>query len=103
IKSSLIFFILGNSLGRVIKMTYDLFAYGYIFFTSLCSNMASLRTSVKECKKQGNFWNPACVTPAAILGALSLTLIHISEPTRLLSISYAVFCLKKKKKILNTK
>eukprot|EP00658_Telonema_sp_P-2_P018914 TRINITY_DN17404_c0_g1_i2.p1 TRINITY_DN17404_c0_g1~~TRINITY_DN17404_c0_g1_i2.p1 ORF type:complete len:210 (+),score=80.25 TRINITY_DN17404_c0_g1_i2:193-822(+) len=32
---------------------------------------------------------------------LELSLIHISEPTRLLSISYAVFCLKKKKK--NTK
>ena len=30
-------------------------------------------------------------------GVLSLSLIHISEPTRLLSISYAVFCLKKKK------
>eukprot|EP00658_Telonema_sp_P-2_P035899 TRINITY_DN26044_c0_g1_i7.p1 TRINITY_DN26044_c0_g1~~TRINITY_DN26044_c0_g1_i7.p1 ORF type:complete len:300 (+),score=64.76 TRINITY_DN26044_c0_g1_i7:169-1068(+) len=29
--------------------------------------------------------------------SLSLSLIHISEPTRLLSISYAVFCLKKKK------
>ena len=29
--------------------------------------------------------------------ALALSLIHISEPTRLLSISYAVFCLKKKK------
>src|SRR5678816_3661949 len=29
---------------------------------------------------------------------LYLSLIHISEPTRLLSISYAVFCLKKKKK-----
>eukprot|EP00658_Telonema_sp_P-2_P009370 TRINITY_DN13510_c0_g1_i1.p1 TRINITY_DN13510_c0_g1~~TRINITY_DN13510_c0_g1_i1.p1 ORF type:complete len:129 (-),score=22.02 TRINITY_DN13510_c0_g1_i1:100-486(-) len=29
-----------------------------------------------------------------------LSLIHISEPTRLLSISYAVFCLKKKKKNL---
>ena len=28
-----------------------------------------------------------------------LSLIHISEPTRLLSISYAVFCLKKKNKI----
>src|SRR5678815_5918227 len=27
---------------------------------------------------------------------LSLSLIHISEPTRLLSISYVVFCLKKK-------
>ena len=29
--------------------------------------------------------------------AKHLSLIHISEPTRLLSISYAVFCLKKKK------
>src|SRR5678815_944615 len=27
---------------------------------------------------------------------MQLSLIHISEPTRLLSISYAVFCLKKK-------
>eukprot|EP00658_Telonema_sp_P-2_P023691 TRINITY_DN1949_c0_g1_i5.p1 TRINITY_DN1949_c0_g1~~TRINITY_DN1949_c0_g1_i5.p1 ORF type:complete len:382 (-),score=86.58 TRINITY_DN1949_c0_g1_i5:12-1157(-) len=34
--------------------------------------------------------------------AYQLSLIHISEPTRLLSISYAVFCLKKKKK-KNTK
>eukprot|EP00658_Telonema_sp_P-2_P018921 TRINITY_DN17407_c0_g1_i1.p1 TRINITY_DN17407_c0_g1~~TRINITY_DN17407_c0_g1_i1.p1 ORF type:complete len:103 (-),score=31.32 TRINITY_DN17407_c0_g1_i1:31-339(-) len=31
-------------------------------------------------------------------GSPDLSLIHISEPTRLLSISYAVFCLKKKKK-----
>eukprot|EP00658_Telonema_sp_P-2_P059080 TRINITY_DN47770_c0_g1_i1.p1 TRINITY_DN47770_c0_g1~~TRINITY_DN47770_c0_g1_i1.p1 ORF type:complete len:104 (+),score=24.59 TRINITY_DN47770_c0_g1_i1:33-344(+) len=29
-------------------------------------------------------------------GVEDLSLIHISEPTRLLSISYAVFCLKKK-------
>src|SRR5674536_395171 len=34
----------------------------------------------------------------AELAGSSLSLIHISEPTRLLSISYAVFCLKKKKK-----
>src|SRR5678815_4752951 len=32
-----------------------------------------------------------------LLIAYDLSLIHISEPTRLLSISYAVFCLKKKK------
>src|SRR5674536_180974 len=32
------------------------------------------------------------------MGTKDLSLIHISEPTRLLSISYAVFCLKKKKK-----
>src|SRR5674536_384959 len=30
--------------------------------------------------------------------SICLSLLHISEPTRLLSISYAVFCLKKKKK-----
>src|SRR5674536_398529 len=37
--------------------------------------------------------------PRMLLGILvyGLSLIHISEPTRLLSISYAVFCLKKKK------
>src|SRR5678816_2446363 len=37
--------------------------------------------------------------PASIEGSYgavgALSLIHISEPTRLLSISYAVFCLKK--------
>src|SRR5450756_2808579 len=35
--------------------------------------------------------------------AIDLSLIHISEPTRLGMISYAVFCLKKKKKKKNTK
>eukprot|EP00658_Telonema_sp_P-2_P069700 TRINITY_DN5905_c0_g1_i3.p1 TRINITY_DN5905_c0_g1~~TRINITY_DN5905_c0_g1_i3.p1 ORF type:complete len:198 (+),score=49.15 TRINITY_DN5905_c0_g1_i3:52-645(+) len=35
---------------------------------------------------------------AVNLISYGLSLIHISEPTRLLSISYAVFCLKKKKK-----
>src|SRR5450759_1791490 len=33
--------------------------------------------------------------------AWNLSLIHISEPTRLGMISYAVFCLKKKKKNKN--
>src|SRR5660397_271846 len=32
-----------------------------------------------------------------------LSLIHISEPTRLRRISYAVFCLKKKKQTIETK
>ena len=32
---------------------------------------------------------------------LALSLIHISEPTRQAEISYAVFCLKKKKKKKN--
>ena len=35
------------------------------------------------------------------LNTLLLSLIHISEPTRQAEISYAVFCLKKKKKTNN--
>src|SRR5678815_592335 len=38
-------------------------------------------------------WNAAGCEPPSL--NLNLSLIHISEPTRLLSISYAVFCLKK--------
>src|SRR5665648_116206 len=36
-------------------------------------------------------------TPFVMESILYLSLIHISEPTRLGMISYAVFCLKKKK------
>ena len=36
-----------------------------------------------------------------ILTVFVLSLIHISEPTRQAEISYAVFCLKKKKKRCN--
>ena len=39
---------------------------------------------------------PEYMVPAAYVHLAALSLIHISEPTRLLSISYAVFCLKKK-------
>eukprot|EP00658_Telonema_sp_P-2_P043064 TRINITY_DN3101_c0_g1_i5.p1 TRINITY_DN3101_c0_g1~~TRINITY_DN3101_c0_g1_i5.p1 ORF type:complete len:1066 (+),score=173.66 TRINITY_DN3101_c0_g1_i5:98-3295(+) len=47
-----------------------------------------------------NTFNEAMLTDAPpVLCVDTLSLIHISEPTRLLSISYAVFCLKKKKKI----
>src|SRR5678815_4544948 len=43
-------------------------------------------------------WNirDAWVKDATGRRVVDLSLIHISEPTRLLSISYAVFCLKKK-------
>ena len=45
---------------------------------------------------QGNFGSLDGDPPAAMRYTEALSLIHISEPTRLLSISYAVFCLKKK-------
>src|SRR5678816_4862004 len=46
-----------------------------------------------------DFDKSICIGCKACMAACPyLSLIHISEPTRLLSISYAVFCLKKKKK-----
>src|SRR5450756_2459154 len=48
---------------------------------------------------------PGALRPGLAWGGLAddLSLIHISEPTRLGMISYAVFCLKKKKKKKNKK
>src|SRR5450756_1514272 len=44
------------------------------------------------------YWNNRGAGTDTIGGYSDLSLIHISEPTRLGMISYAVFCLKKKKK-----
>ncbi len=44
-------------------------------------------------------WVPVKVPVLAVDTPVVLSLIHISEPTRPLYISYAVFCLKKKKKL----
>ena len=41
---------------------------------------------------------PALALFLLVPQAQALSLIHISEPTRQAEISYAVFCLKKKKK-----
>ena len=50
----------------------------------------------EEIKKSVKFFNQNF--PGKLLYAVkTLSLIHISEPTRLRRISYAVFCLKKKK------
>eukprot|EP00658_Telonema_sp_P-2_P078822 TRINITY_DN7475_c0_g2_i3.p1 TRINITY_DN7475_c0_g2~~TRINITY_DN7475_c0_g2_i3.p1 ORF type:complete len:110 (+),score=31.06 TRINITY_DN7475_c0_g2_i3:92-421(+) len=58
-------------------------------FTTLCLNTSqSLVRKGDESTAMLGCWGEA----------VYLSLIHISEPTRLLSISYAVFCLKKKKK-----
>ncbi len=42
-------------------------------------------------------WVPVKVPVLAVDTLVVLSLIHISEPTRQEAISYAVFCLKKKK------
>ena len=50
---------------------------------------ASAQAQTETHKNGGNKGRELCL--------YRLSLIHISEPTRLLSISYAVFCLNKKK------
>ena len=47
-------------------------------------------------KKLGEIWPE--LTTFLDRNKVKLSLIHISEPTRQAEISYAVFCLKKKKK-----
>eukprot|EP00658_Telonema_sp_P-2_P012045 TRINITY_DN14595_c0_g1_i1.p1 TRINITY_DN14595_c0_g1~~TRINITY_DN14595_c0_g1_i1.p1 ORF type:complete len:223 (+),score=73.63 TRINITY_DN14595_c0_g1_i1:248-916(+) len=78
--------------GELSKLAYSVFGLG--------------NTQYEEYNAMGRYFD----TRLAELGAQrigeygegdddkDLSLIHISEPTRLLSISYAVFCLKKKKK-----
>src|SRR5678816_3995514 len=67
----------------------------------LKSSMGRMRRRSRMCMKQErerlDMWleKERCGSKAT---PRLLSLIHISEPTRLLSISYAVFCLKKKKK-----
>eukprot|EP00658_Telonema_sp_P-2_P035950 TRINITY_DN26081_c0_g1_i1.p1 TRINITY_DN26081_c0_g1~~TRINITY_DN26081_c0_g1_i1.p1 ORF type:complete len:108 (+),score=24.08 TRINITY_DN26081_c0_g1_i1:113-436(+) len=54
----------------------------------------------QDSRLQGSIGNGTSSVPEMLPSSLlpiHLSLIHISEPTRLLSISYAVFCLKKKK------
>src|SRR5674476_1673130 len=60
--------------------------------------------AVQRAGRRGRRWAPARRGPAGTdqscirCGRGPLSLIHISEPTRQAEISYAVFCLKKKKK-----
>ena len=58
------------------------------------ASLLALAISLAGCGDDKKAEAPA--TPAASTQPLSL--IHISEPTRQAEISYAVFCLKKKKK-----
>ena len=50
-----------------------------------------------EKKGESNFERMKKLNFNEMVAFLTLSLIHISEPTRLQLISYAVFCLKKKK------
>src|SRR5665809_64235 len=59
----------------------------------------SRHRGAKPCRRYGLLGKISLLSPRYLLSVeRHLSLIHISEPTRLRRISYAVFCLKKKKK-----
>eukprot|EP00658_Telonema_sp_P-2_P058407 TRINITY_DN46887_c0_g1_i1.p1 TRINITY_DN46887_c0_g1~~TRINITY_DN46887_c0_g1_i1.p1 ORF type:complete len:151 (+),score=29.16 TRINITY_DN46887_c0_g1_i1:116-568(+) len=69
---------------------------------AMLAHSVRTRTRILDAKANSTTYNvitgedrPRVAVPAKP-SPLYLSLIHISEPTRLLSISYAVFCLKKK-------
>ena len=65
--------------------------------------LSTVRNKKKELKDLDNHaWQSDNETSSNVAEALELSLIHLSEPTRRTPISYAVFCLKKKKKNLQT-
>src|SRR5678815_5437563 len=68
-------------------------------------NLAPVPPLALISQRVGNYvylkWNGVHLPDMKNYAVYRLSLIHISEPTRLLSISYAVFCLKKKKKNKN--
>src|SRR5678815_1622188 len=109
-----------GQLGEMIKPIFGINVGSLGFLT--CASSSNYREAV-ECiaKDRINFSHRALLEARVTLGdkrtnkmlalndavlsrgelsrlVMLLSLIHISEPTRLLSISYAVFCLKKKKK-----
>src|SRR5450756_2354862 len=57
-----------------------------------------LATSIEKVRNPYFMWRQNDLFRRFATGNWQLSLIHISEPTRLGMISYAVFCLKKKKK-----
>src|SRR5674536_394497 len=64
--------------------------------SSAASDVYKRQTQRRRRAVRGGAWPHPPGTP----DAHDLSLIHISEPTRLLSISYAVFRLKKKKRAI---
>ena len=77
-----------------VGMSADIKAY-YVFATMVIA----VPTGIKIFSWIATMWGGSVELKTPMLWAMGfiLSLIHISEPTRLRRISYAVFCLKKKK------
>ena len=63
-----------------------------------CARLFLMAMGVSFSGKADLGMSPVNSIPYVLSEIYTLSLIHISEPTRQAEISYAVFCLKKKKK-----
>eukprot|EP00831_Metopus_contortus_P029047 TRINITY_DN23976_c0_g1_i2.p1 TRINITY_DN23976_c0_g1~~TRINITY_DN23976_c0_g1_i2.p1 ORF type:complete len:159 (-),score=37.77 TRINITY_DN23976_c0_g1_i2:50-526(-) len=74
-----------------------------IFSGAPSDKLLMFTPSFSTIKALDSFFTPSsdCFLQSSLIGDKILSLIHISEPTRPLYISYAVFCLKKKKNTNN--
>src|SRR5665647_2848426 len=97
------FFFFGLGIREVQAYIYGLYiSYSFAFLASSILILSSFRK--KEIQGSGNVLRKLFKLGSVMqLGNIIqffnyLSLIHISEPTRRTPISYAVFCLKKKKK-----
>src|SRR5678815_542844 len=78
--------------------------YAFVAFKETEKSSGSYEIKIKSRHTAGAVFDPAMIRAKCreagahnqpyFTWGYSLSLIHISEPTRLLSISYAVFCLK---------
>src|SRR5450759_5471145 len=66
-------------------------------FTTTITSSARTNSVMTVMSTDRKLWNQTMLSITGEAASCSLSLIHISEPTRLGMISYAVFCLKKKK------
>src|SRR5450759_1048123 len=77
--------------GQVLAVSSDMLVSGTHFFADADPFLLGRKTLAV------NLADLAAMGATPRWATLALALIHISEPTRLGMISYAVFCLKKKK------
>ena len=72
------------------RLARTIMLFGYIFSVTIITAFVNVVLNLPKAIQE-DFWT------LTVILAIILSLIHISEPTRQAEISYAVFCLKKKK------
>ena len=83
------------------KVYWDAVVYFFHFLALFSLDLPLFKDDMDDllCQAIEHAWHngEARALASNMISGLELSLIHISEPTRLGMISYAVFCLKKKK------